>query len=102
MLTRARIIIILYLVAIAIGGISATKYYQLISEYNKQEPWYDKNLEINPNDTTALTNKAIALYQQGDYNDSLQYLNKALKINPNDVGAINAKSLVESKLRLVH
>lgn len=98
MVTRARTMIIVYLIAITIGGISATKFYQLSLNYNEETPWYDKALEINPNDTTALKAKGTALYEQGDYKNALKYYNKVLEISTNDTQAMMGKSLVESKI----
>jgi len=67
----------------------------LISEqrYEESLKYYDKILEINPNDQKALLNKGSALRDIERYEESLKYYDKILEINPNHVKALASKGI---------
>lgn len=56
---------------------------------------YDKILAVNPNDTTALNNKGVKLFEFFRYNEAMQCFDKILKINPNDTTALHNMDLLE-------
>ncbi|MBI5459619.1 tetratricopeptide repeat protein [Methanobacterium sp.] len=56
---------------------------------------YEKILAVNPNDTTALNNKGVKLFEFFRYNESMQCFDKILKINQNDATALHNKDFVE-------
>lgn len=47
----------------------------------------EKALQINPNNETALFNKAWSLLDLGKPREALEYVDKALEVNPNNVYA---------------
>ena len=53
---------------------------------------------IQPNYTTALDNKGLALFALGKDNEALGYLDKALSLDPKDADALNGKGVVLAKL----
>ncbi|MEQ8190762.1 MAG: tetratricopeptide repeat protein [Candidatus Eremiobacterota bacterium] len=58
----------------------------------------DEALEIDPNDTIAITKKAAILYGKGDFQEALKYYNKALDIDPDDYHALLGKVSLLSDL----
>ncbi|MEA3283322.1 MAG: tetratricopeptide repeat protein, partial [Euryarchaeota archaeon] len=54
---------------------------------------FEKVLEINPEDESALSLKGLALVDLGRYEDALKALDKALEINPEDGFALSQKGL---------
>jgi len=67
-------------------------------QFDKAIPYYDKVLEINPNNRIALTNKGVALANLHKYDDAMSYFDKVIKIYPNDIDALNNKAAVLLKL----
>ncbi len=63
---------------------SKAKIMELQNEFNKALEFYDKALEIEPNYTIALKNKAILLYDIGKYEEAIESFNKMLKNEPNN------------------
>ncbi len=59
--------------------------------YTRAMPYFDKVLEIDPNNKDALYGKGDALIILGNYTQALDYLNKALAIDPNDKYILNEK-----------
>ena len=55
--------------------------------------YYNKVLEINPNNVDALTNKGVALSKLNNNTGVIQYYNKVLEINPNNVDALTNKGV---------
>ena len=55
---------------------------------------FDRALEINPEDASALSRKGLALVYLGRYEDALEALNKALEINPQDENTLQNKGIV--------
>ena len=49
----------------------------------KQYEYYDKVLQVAPNDTETLFKKGDALYAFNDYDEAIQYYDKVLEIDPN-------------------
>jgi len=56
---------------------------------------YDKILALHPNDTTALNNKGVKLFEFFRYNEAMQCFDKILKIKPNDATALHNMDFVE-------
>ena len=67
----------------------------LISEerYEESIKYYDKILEINPEDQKALLNKGSVLKDLKRYEESIKYYDKILEINPNHVKALASKGI---------
>ncbi len=61
--------------------------------------YFDKALEIDPDNTAALNNKGLALAKLGRDDESIAYFDKALEIDPNDAYSLNNKksTLEETK-----
>ncbi len=53
--------------------------------------FYNKALEINPQDIVALANKGTALDQLGRHEEAMKCFDKVLEISPNDEEALNNK-----------
>ena len=68
------------------------------SRYNEAIPYFDKVLEIDPNNMAALSNKGSALLQDHKYNESISYFDKVLKIDPKNVAALSNKAGAFMKL----
>jgi tetratricopeptide (TPR) repeat protein len=65
----------------------ANQLYQS-GHYNEAEQWYDKVLELNPNNSLALFNKANALQQQKNYEAAAKQFEQAAAVtNDNDLKA---------------
>lgn len=68
-------------------------------KYQEAIEYFDKVLEIDPNDADApldkagaLNNMGVALAKKGYYQEAMNYYNKALKIIPNlDIALRNAQ-----------
>jgi len=67
-------------------------------QFDKAIPYYDKVLEIDPNNRVALINKGVALANLHKYNDAMSYFDKVIKIYPNDIDALNNKAAALLKL----
>jgi tetratricopeptide (TPR) repeat protein len=67
----------------------------LISEKKHEEAikYYDKILEINPEDQKALLNKGSVLKDLERYEESIKYYDRILEINPDHVKALASKGL---------
>ena len=61
---------------------------------------YEKSLKIDPNDVTALMNKAISLSHLKNYEESIKYYDKAQLVDPNIKEIPIAKSRLFEKLRM--
>ena len=72
----------------------------LISEGRHEESikYYDKILEINPDDQKALLNKGSVLRDLERYDESIKYYDKILEINPDHVKALASKGIALSFL----
>jgi tetratricopeptide (TPR) repeat protein len=53
--------------------------------------YYDKALVINPDDTTALGYRGVALESLGNHTGAIEYYDKALAIEPDDTDALGHK-----------
>jgi len=60
--------------------------------------YFDKVLEIDPNNVKALINKGVAVASLGEFVDALQYFDKVLEIDPNNIKALNNKGTALIKL----
>jgi len=72
--------------AIGIALISEDRYEEAIK-------YYDKILEINPEDQKALLNKGSVLKDLKRYEEAIKYYDKILEINPNHVKALASKGI---------
>ena len=61
--------------------------------------YYNKVLEINPNDYLSLNNKAWLLIEKKEYNNALQDINKALQLNSNDGFVSDTKGFILFKMK---
>ena len=68
------------------------------SEFDEAILYLDKILKQEPDNSTALYNKAKMLMKLEKYQDSLLYVDKAIEINPNFVIAIHDKAVALSLL----
>jgi len=60
--------------------------------------YYQKVLEITPNDTDSLSNIGLAYYNLGEPAKAITYYDKVLSINPDDADALYNKGLALEKL----
>lgn len=60
---------------------------------------YNRALELNPHDTTALNNKGVELAVQRKFNKAKEYFDEVLKIDPEDAVALNNKSIVMDRFQ---
>ena len=60
--------------------------------------YYDKVLASNSNDTVALINKGLALYELGNYTEAMEYYDKALAIDPHHPLALENKDILLNQL----
>ena len=67
-------------------------------KYDEAITYYDKILEIDPNNVDALINKGVALGNLDKYNEAISYFDKVLEIDPNNVYALNNKGTSLIKL----
>ncbi len=72
----------------------------LISEGRHDESikYYDKILEINPNDQKALLNKGSVFVELERFEEAIVQYNKILELNPNNVKALASKGIALSWL----
>ena len=72
----------------------------LISEGKHEEAikYYDKILELNPNDEKALVNKGSILKDLERYEEAIKYYDKILELNPKHVKALANKGLSYASL----
>ena len=67
-------------------------------KYEESIKYYDKILEINPNDVNALLNKGSIFIELDKFDESIKHYDKILEINPNDVNALASKGIALSHL----
>ena len=67
----------------------------LISEGRHEEAikYYDRILEVNPEDQKALLNKGSVLKDLEKYEEAIKYYDRILEVNPNHVKALASKGL---------
>lgn len=62
-----------------------------LKHYEASISYYDEVLHIDPRNTRALNNKAVALKNLGQYIQAIRCLDRLLKFKPNYVKALNNK-----------
>ena len=62
-----------------------------IKHYQQALQYFDRSLEIDPNNVSALTNKGSILSLEGNNTGALQYFDRSLEIDPNNVSALTNK-----------
>jgi tetratricopeptide (TPR) repeat protein len=72
----------------------------LISEGNYEESikYYDRILEINPEDQKALLNNGSVLIELDRFEEAIKYYDRILEINPKNVKALASKGIALSHL----
>ena len=68
-------------------------------EYEESIKYYNKILEINPEDQKALLNKGSVLIELDRFEEAIKYYDKILEINPNNVKALASKGIALSHLQ---
>jgi tetratricopeptide (TPR) repeat protein len=71
-----------------------------LNQHNDALEYYDKSLRIDPNDVTALMNKAISLSHLGSYKDAINYYDMAQIIDSSLKEIPLAKSKLFEKLNM--
>jgi len=85
------ILITLFIILATIGIIKEwTKFQKAL------EP-YEKALKLNPNDTTALNNKAVKLTHQNKQEHAMKIFDQILKTDPQDPAALHNKGALLDK-----
>jgi tetratricopeptide (TPR) repeat protein len=72
------------------------------SLFNESLVYFNKTIEIDPNNSFAWTNKGYILNNLGKYDDSIQAYDKAIEIDPNDSPIWTGKGLVLSNCGKYH
>ncbi len=67
--------------------------------YEESIKYYDRILEINPEDQKALLNKGSVLIELDEFNNAIIYYDRILEINPNNVKALASKGIAFSHLQ---
>lgn len=78
--------------AIGIALISENRYEEAIK-------YYDKILEINPNDEKALLNKGSVLIELDRIEEAIKHYERIIEINPNNVKALASKGIALAHLQ---
>jgi tetratricopeptide (TPR) repeat protein len=76
--------------------------YEIIQRmklYQNTSKTYEKDLEINPKNTTALNNKGAALAERKFNQEALECFDKILQIEPKDGAAWHNKGVILNNLR---
>jgi len=68
-------------------------------KYEESIKYYDKILEVNPNDANALLNKGSVLIELNKFDEAIKYYDKILEVNPNDANALTSKGIALSHLQ---
>ena len=66
-------------------------------EFQKALEPYEKALKLNPNDTTALNNKAVKLTHQNKQEHAMKIFDQILKTDPQDPAALHNKGALLDK-----
>jgi len=64
--------------------------------------YFDKVIETEPNNFSAIVNKGIALFSIGKYQEAIPYFDKALEIDPNNAITLNNKGAALEKIGKIH
>ena len=82
--------------------ISSYKFPDLLRYYGKKQSQeiieYNKIIELNFKDTTALNNKGTAFVKIGRFHDAIKCFDKVIEIDPKDGGAYHNKGVVLDNL----
>ena len=63
---------------------SMAECFILIPQWDSSITWYEKELNINPKDTTALINLSVAYNNIGDFDKWHEYVEKVIALEPGD------------------
>ena len=72
--------------------------FHKLHDHDKARMYYNKALDINPNDLHALVNMGIDLDLEKNHKEAISYYNKALEINPKNLNALYNKAVSYCKL----
>jgi tetratricopeptide (TPR) repeat protein len=64
-----------------------------LGKYEESIVWFDKALAIEPKNSEALYNKAVALSDLGKHEEAITYFDKVLDLDPNDTDALTYKGI---------
>ena len=67
-------------------------------KYKEAIGYYDKAIELNPNDAGAYNNRGGAKYELGQHRETIADYDKAIELNPSFAEAYNNRGLVKDKL----
>lgn len=63
-------------------------------KYNEAISFFQKSLELNPNESNVWFNLGVAFEKLGLFNEALRFLNKSLQINSNNYLALNEIGII--------
>src|SRR5690349_11772785 len=65
-----------------------------IGNYSTAIDYYNKVLDIQPNNILALHGKGLAMDTSGNHTDAVDVYNRILKIDPNNMDALASKGVI--------
>jgi len=71
--------------------------YRSAHQFKQAEEYFQKSLEINPNNADARTDLASCLYYEGNSDGAIAELEKALKADPKHSGALMNLGIIQWK-----
>ena len=71
--------------------------YRSAHQFKQAEEYFQKSLEINPNNPDARTDLASCMYYEGDADSAIAELDKALKADPKHAGALMNLGIIQWK-----
>lgn len=88
-----------YTLIIASWIISFVFRYRRTKKYQKALEQYSKDLESNPQDSTAWNNKGTALAELGNYKEAIKCFDKSIDLDPKNAAAWHNKGISLTKRR---
>jgi len=67
-----------------------------LGNYEEANSYFDKALQIDPNNVTYLNNKGLATLGQANYYEALRIFYKVLEINPDDPIALDSYNVTQN------
>ncbi len=67
-------------------------------DWGKAASFYQKALEVNPDNTKVVTSLGLALYELGEFERSQEYYQKAARVDPQDPIPVEKMALIKKKL----
>ena len=72
--------------------------FRSLGKYEKAIVFYEKSLETEPNDETALCNKGESLFKLKKFSEAQNVIKKVLELNPNDKEATELLDKINKEL----